>query len=93
MQPEEMSKRQTIFYSATLVAGAFGGLMAGGIIEGMEGIGNTRGWRWLFIIEGLATCAVAMAAYFVLPSEYLPCATLTRQTTPPTPSGSLKRRR
>lgn len=69
IQPEEMSKRQTIFYSATLVAGAFGGLLAGGIMQGMEGLANTRGWRWLFMIEGLATCVVAVGAYFVLPSE------------------------
>ena len=44
----------TIFYSATLVAGAIGGLLAGGIIEGMEQIGGTRGWQWLFIIEGVS---------------------------------------
>jgi MFS family permease len=51
-QPAELSKRVAFFYTASLVSGAFGGLLAGGIITGMEGLGNTRGWKWLFIIEG-----------------------------------------
>lgn len=61
----------TLFYSATLVAGAFGGLLAGGIIQGMDGVGGTPGWKWLFIIEGCATVAVAGFAVFVLPSEWI----------------------
>lgn len=31
---------------------------------------NVRGygpWRWLFIIEGCATCVIAIAAYFLIP--------------------------
>jgi hypothetical protein len=35
-----------MFYTAALIAGAFGGLLAGGIIEGMEGLGGVRGWKW-----------------------------------------------
>ncbi|KAL1411996.1 hypothetical protein Q8F55_002991 [Vanrija albida] len=67
-KPNELSRRMTLFYSATLVAGAFGGLLAGGIIEGMEGVGGTPGWKWLFIIEGCATVAVAGFAILVLPN-------------------------
>ncbi|OCF55072.1 hypothetical protein L486_07182 [Kwoniella mangroviensis CBS 10435] len=67
-KPVEMSKRIALFYTASLVSGAFGGLLAGGIIEGMEGVAGTRGWQWLFIIEGLATVVIACVAYFVLPN-------------------------
>ncbi|WVQ82889.1 hypothetical protein IAT38_005025 [Cryptococcus sp. DSM 104549] len=66
-KPTELSKRVALFYTASLVSGAFGGLLAGGIIEGMEGVGGTRGWKWLFIIEGLATALIAVVAFFVLP--------------------------
>ncbi|PWN48435.1 MFS general substrate transporter [Violaceomyces palustris] len=65
---EELSKRFAIFYSASIISGAFGGLLAGGVIEGMEGLGGVRGWKWLFIIEGLATVVVAVIAVFVLPN-------------------------
>ncbi|WOO80280.1 MFS transporter prlL [Vanrija pseudolonga] len=64
---DEMSKRTAFFYSASMVAGAFGGLLAGAIITGMEGMGGITGWRWLFIIEGIMTVTVALAAFTVLP--------------------------
>ncbi|ORY26990.1 major facilitator superfamily transporter [Naematelia encephala] len=67
-KPAELSKRIALFYTASLVSGAFGGLLAGGIIGGLEGVGNTRGWKWLFIIEGLCTVCIASVAYFVLPN-------------------------
>lgn len=64
-----MSKRTAFFYSASMVAGAFGGLLAGAIISGMEGMGGITGWRWLFIIEGIMTVTVALAAFTVLPGK------------------------
>ncbi|RSH85433.1 hypothetical protein EHS25_004829 [Saitozyma podzolica] len=63
----ELSKRVAMFYTASLISGAFGGLLAGGIISGLEGVGGTRGWKWLFIIEGLVTVVLAIIAFFVLP--------------------------
>ena len=70
-KPQELSKRIAFFYTASLVSGAFGGLIAGGLIEGMEGLGGIRGWKWLFMIEGAATVLIAIGAYFVLPSMLL----------------------
>ena len=46
-QPNELSKRLAIFYSASLMAGAFGGLLAGVITQYMDGLGNTPGWQWV----------------------------------------------
>jgi hypothetical protein len=46
IQPAELSKRIAFFYTASLLSGAFGGLLAGGIIDGMEGVAGTRGWKW-----------------------------------------------
>lgn len=45
-KPAELSKRIAAFYTASLMSGAFGGLLAGGIIDGMEGVAGTRGWKW-----------------------------------------------
>lgn len=32
----------------------------------MDGLGNYRGWRWIFIIEGLASVALGVACFFLL---------------------------
>jgi MFS family permease len=63
---DEQSKRFGVYMSAAILSGAFGGLLAGAITGGMEGAGGLRGWRWLFIVEGVATIVWAMAAYFIL---------------------------
>lgn len=43
-----------MFFSAASVAGAFSGLLAFGIAK-LDGVGGLEGWRWIFILEGLAT--------------------------------------
>ncbi|KAH8593025.1 putative vitamin H transporter [Bisporella sp. PMI_857] len=62
----EIGKRFAIFYSAAVLSGAFGGLLAGGITGGLHNAHGISGWRWLFIIEGVATVGVAMIAKFIL---------------------------
>lgn len=32
----------------------------------MNGVGGYAGWRWIFILEGLLTVAIAIVAYFVM---------------------------
>lgn len=54
-----------MFFSAASVAGAFSGLLAFGISK-MDGVGNLAGWRWIFILEGIATVLVAFASFWLL---------------------------
>ncbi|KAK3175687.1 hypothetical protein K4F52_010070 [Lecanicillium sp. MT-2017a] len=61
----ECGLRMAIFFSAATAAGAFGGLLARGIME-MKGVGGLNGWSWIFILEGLATVIVAIIAYIVM---------------------------
>ncbi|KAF2672682.1 major facilitator superfamily transporter [Microthyrium microscopicum] len=61
----EIQLRQTLFFSAASIAGAFSGLLAFAISK-MNGVGGVAGWRWIFILEGLATVLVAIMALFVL---------------------------
>ncbi|KAF4965631.1 hypothetical protein FSARC_6594 [Fusarium sarcochroum] len=62
----EIGKRFSLFYTAICFAGAASGLIAGAVITGLEGTNGMEGWRWLFVIEGVVTVGVAIAANFIL---------------------------
>jgi MFS family permease len=47
---EEMAKRVAYLFVCTALAGAFGGLLAYGILQ-MDGVSGLAGWRWVYIIE------------------------------------------
>ncbi|KUJ23691.1 MFS general substrate transporter [Mollisia scopiformis] len=65
-KPAEIGKRFAIFFSAAVLAGAFGGLLAGAITQKIADFHGISSWRWLFIIEGVATVCVAIVAKFIL---------------------------
>ncbi|OGM40376.1 hypothetical protein ABOM_010594 [Aspergillus bombycis] len=65
---EELSLRTAILYCGSLLSGAFSGLIAAGINDGMDGVKGLLAWRWIFIIEGSITVVIALAAFFVLPN-------------------------
>lgn len=48
----EMQLRVAVINAGNLAAQAFGGLIAAGILAGMDGTGGIRAWRWLFIVSG-----------------------------------------
>ncbi|KAK2742356.1 hypothetical protein FQN55_007890 [Onygenales sp. PD_40] len=61
-------KRIAWFYSGNALANMFGGLLGAGILGNLEGARGIAGWRWLFIIEGTVTIAVAIVAMIILPN-------------------------
>ncbi|KAK0638538.1 major facilitator superfamily domain-containing protein [Cercophora newfieldiana] len=61
----ERQFRISLFFSAAALAGSFGGILAYGI-GFMRGIVWTNGWRWIFILEGIATVVVAIFAYWFI---------------------------
>ncbi len=63
---DEAQKRFSFFFSSTTLAGAFGGLLASAIGK-MDGMRGYRGWRWIFLLEGVITCVVAIFFWFLLP--------------------------
>ncbi|KAL4877964.1 major facilitator superfamily domain-containing protein [Aspergillus karnatakaensis] len=65
---KELSLRTAILYCGSLLSGAFSGLIAAGITDGMDGVRGLLAWRWIFLIEGSITVVVAFAAFFVLPN-------------------------
>ncbi|KAL6877639.1 major facilitator superfamily domain-containing protein [Trichoderma longibrachiatum] len=61
----EYQKRMSFFFCSTVVAGAFGGLLAYAISK-LGGHHNFAAWRWIFIIEGAITCTFAIIAAFLI---------------------------
>lgn len=59
----EIQFRQALFFSAASIAGAFSGLLAFAIAK-MDGTAGLEGWRWIFILEGIATVVAAVLAFF-----------------------------
>ena len=74
---EEAQRRFSIFFGSATLAAAFGSLLASAI-QNMNGIGGYSGWRWIFIIEGLATCVVSVLAFYLIPDFPEDCKWLTR---------------
>ncbi|KKY23548.1 putative vitamin h transporter [Diplodia seriata] len=62
----EQSKRFGVYISAAVLSGAFGGILAGAITGGLDGAHGIAGWRWLFIVEGVATCGWSVISAFLL---------------------------
>ena len=63
----ELTSRFAWLYTSVAFAGALSGLLAGVITDYMDDVGGIRGWRWLFILEGLASVVVAIGVFFALP--------------------------
>lgn len=64
----EVQRRMAVFYAACSLSGAFGGLLAFAIAK-MDGIAGLHGWKWIFILEGLATVCLAIPVWWLLPSS------------------------
>ncbi|KAF2104237.1 MFS general substrate transporter, partial [Rhizodiscina lignyota] len=66
---EELGLRVSYLFIASALSGAFGGLIALGILF-MNGTAGYAGWRWLYIIEGIITIAFSFICYFLVPENY-----------------------
>jgi len=63
--PKDLALRISYFYCASALSGAFSGLLAAAIAL-MDGVGGLEGWRWIFILEGLASVILGVACFFFL---------------------------
>ncbi|XHF98544.1 hypothetical protein AWENTII_002093 [Aspergillus wentii] len=64
---DELTLRMAIFYSGSLISGAFGNLIAAGILNGLAGKRGLAAWQWLYIIEGSITVFIGLIICAILP--------------------------
>lgn len=62
---EESQRRFAVLWCSVLIASMFGGLLASAIAN-MEGVQGYSSWRWIFILEGIATIMLGLAAFFLV---------------------------
>ncbi|KAK8104429.1 uncharacterized protein PG998_011462 [Apiospora kogelbergensis] len=62
---DEVARRYSLFYGIGSFSSALSGILAYGLQQ-LEGNAGLRGWRWIFIIEGVMTCAIAIFSVFFL---------------------------
>ncbi|PVX75740.1 MFS transporter [Paraburkholderia unamae] len=55
-----------LFMAAIPVSGAIGGPLSGWVMAHLGGALGLAGWKWLFVVEGLASLLVGFAAFFML---------------------------
>ncbi|KAL1412169.1 hypothetical protein Q8F55_003179 [Vanrija albida] len=65
---KQMALRAAILYTGSQFGNAFGGLFALACMQ-LEGYRGLRGWRWLFIVEGLLTVAAAFVFALIIPNR------------------------
>ncbi|KAF7723733.1 hypothetical protein EC973_001709 [Apophysomyces ossiformis] len=64
---EELGARTAFFVAGSQMSGAFSGLISGAIASSLDGAHGMRGWKWLFIIEGLIAVIIGAVGFFLIP--------------------------
>lgn len=65
--PSSRSAKVTaLFMAAIPMSGVIGAPVSGWILHSLSGVQNLSGWQWLFVIEGVPTILVGVAAFFYL---------------------------
>jgi hypothetical protein len=55
-----------LFLAAEILSGAFGSVVSGAITSSLDGAHGISGWRWLFIVEGVATAGTSLIVHWTL---------------------------
>lgn len=61
----ELAFRLALYIVMAPLAGAFGGLLASGILT-LDRVGSLTEWRMIFVVEGIITCGLSLIAFFTL---------------------------
>ncbi|KAI0973489.1 MFS transporter [Xylaria arbuscula] len=74
----ELTFRLSLFIAMAPLAGAFGGLLASGILS-LDHFGGLHSWRMIFGIEGIITIGLSLISFFTLTDRPETARWLTRE--------------
>ncbi|RVX76068.1 hypothetical protein B0A52_00425 [Exophiala mesophila] len=63
---KELQWRVSFLFCGAIISGAFSGLLAYAIAH-LDGVRGYSGWRWIFILEGIASFLIGILAFFLVP--------------------------
>ncbi|KAF7549529.1 hypothetical protein G7Z17_g6323 [Cylindrodendrum hubeiense] len=66
-KPREIAKRTAIFTASGQAGSMFAGVMMTAIHKGLNGYSGLAGWQWVFLIDGIITCPIAIVGYLYFP--------------------------
>lgn len=75
---KDRAKANGMFLLGVSIANIVGAPL-GGILLTMDGVGGLHGWQWMFIIEGLPACILAIVVWKCLPNKPTESKFLTRE--------------
>ncbi|KAK4210768.1 putative transporter [Rhypophila decipiens] len=65
--PTELAKRMGFYHSCQALGQMMSGALQVAILETLDGKFGLKGWRWLFVINGVITLLVGLAGFFMIP--------------------------
>jgi sugar phosphate permease len=74
----ELIFRIAIFVSSSSLSGGFGGLLASGLLS-VGHVGDVKGWRNIFLVEGLLSAGLAILAFPLMPKDVEHASYLTEE--------------
>jgi len=74
----ERARAFATFMTAAIGAGVVGAPLSGALLA-LDGVGNLRGWQWLFLLEGLPAVVLGLLVMAVMTEEPADAAWLTSE--------------
>ncbi|VEU21998.1 DEKNAAC102986 [Brettanomyces naardenensis] len=71
--PSEVSRRGAVFYMGQFLGVLTSGLLQGAVFSNLNGRDGLAGWRWMFIIDGSISFAIAFLGLFCVPGTPFSC--------------------
>ncbi|SGZ50241.1 CIC11C00000004225 [Sungouiella intermedia] len=71
--PAMIARRSMFYYFGQYLGVMTSGLLSGAIVRSFEGVGGLAAWRWIFIIDGIISIAIAILGFYMLPGTPTDC--------------------
>ncbi|KAH9909944.1 major facilitator superfamily transporter [Xylariomycetidae sp. FL2044] len=64
---EESPLRMSIWHAGSIVSNVVSGLLAAAVLTNLDNVGGLSPWQWFMLMEGMASVAVGISAFWLIP--------------------------